>query len=62
MMRPSSWTDKHDAELVRLAQMGYSVVRLELYFKKNRVFIAKRAKTLGIQIRKPSRLPEGERV
>jgi hypothetical protein len=61
-MQITRWTDKHDAELARLAQLGYSIVRLELYFKKNRDFITKRAKTLGIPIRKPSRLPKNERV
>jgi hypothetical protein len=61
LRRSPPWTEADDAELRRLAQAGYSLVRMHLRFQRPSPFLAARLRTLGLQLKKPSRLPADQR-
>jgi hypothetical protein len=55
------WSDESDAELRRLAERGYTILRLCIAMKRPVNFLKKRATELGVTVRKPQRLPANER-
>jgi hypothetical protein len=61
-MRVPIWTEQHDEEFARLAKEGYSALRLRVRFGKSAPFVAARAKALGIELKKPLRLPRKSEV
>jgi hypothetical protein len=62
LRKSSLWAEAHDAELRRLVAMGSSAARLHVHFKKPMVNILKRARALGLTIKKPTRLRSSERI
>jgi hypothetical protein len=62
LRRSPAWMEENDAELRRLAEAGYSLVRLHLRFQRPSAFLAARLRTLGIKLKTPTRLPTDQRV
>jgi hypothetical protein len=60
--RAPTWTAEHDAKLKSLAERGYSVTRASIVMRRSTFFLAARAKALEIELKKPQRLPFGERT
>jgi hypothetical protein len=59
MRKTPLWTTEHEADFIRLANLGYSANRL--HFKRPIPFLLPEQSALGIAIVKPFRLPPRER-
>ena len=59
--RPPHGPTNMEADLIRLAKLGYSAARFHVHFKRPIAFLIARAKRLGVVIKKPTRLPSRER-
>jgi hypothetical protein len=61
MVTRDAWSLEKDAELKRLAERGYTIMRLSIRLKRSPNFVNARAKALGVPLKKPQRLPCNER-
>jgi hypothetical protein len=60
--RAPLWTKADDEVLRQLAERGYTATRLRLAMKRPLSFLTRRARHLGIIVKKPQRLPASERT